>query len=101
MHGREELEWGGHIGPGKYLRLASGVYVDGILINASYGHSLGDGRAELSQDGSLIIHSYEDRDRNGDGTFHGGYYCRSEFRKAKISLNRFRMYILWNVDIRY
>ena len=86
---REELEWSSD---DPDLLLARGVYMDGFLTDASYLNRLADGRAELSMDGSLIIHSYKDGD-------YGDYTCGSESRHGRTEINTFSMCIRWNVDI--
>ena len=66
--------------------VARGVYVEGILIYATYHNRLTGGRAELAPDGSLIIHSFKDKDA-------GRYQCGSEYRSAWSDLNTFGMYV--------
>ena len=82
VYGCEELQW--RYGYHKNLLVAKGVYVDGNLTDATYYSSLAGGRAELAPDGSLIIHSYEDRDA-------GVYLCYSEYRSALSNLMTFGM----------
>ena len=84
-HNREELEWWRSGYPGNLL-LARGVYVYGVLTDASYHTSLTGRNAELSPDGGLTIHSYTDRDA-------GDYWCDSEYRQAWTYLPTFSMYI--------
>ena len=87
--GREDVKWSsGYFGQ----PVATGVYVDGVLINATYYNRLADGRAELSVGGSLIIHSYEGIDA-------GGYQCDSEYRYAWSDLTTASLYILWIVCV--
>ena len=45
------------------------------------------GRADLSSDGSLTIHSYEERDA-------GNYECESEYGRFLSDLTTFGTYIL-------
>ena len=87
VNGREELEW--RSTHPEHRLLAWGAYVDGVLTNVSYYDRLANGRAELSSDGSLTIHSYEDGE-------HGRYICHSEYREAVTYLYTFSMYSLWS-----
>ena len=82
VNGREELAWiyDSH----RNLRVAKGIYVNGNLADAVYYKPLAGGRAELARDGSLIIHSYEDRDA-------GEYWCISEYRSASSHLTTIGM----------
>ena len=83
---REELVWRrSRTNPTPLL--ARGVYVDGNLKNASYFKELAGGRAKLSSDGSLTIHSYEDEDK-------GWYRCESRYRHVWTELYTFSMYIV-------
>ena len=56
--------------------------MNGILTNTSYHNRLADGRAELTPDGSLTIHRYEDGDD-------GSYWCESEYRTIRSDLATF------------
>ena len=85
LNGREELQWKGSLEVTNQL-LAKGIYVNGVLTEASYYNKLADGRAELNQDGSLTIYNYED--------WHTGmYHCKSEYRWAITDLATFCKYI--------
>ena len=49
--------------------------MNGTQTNASFSDKKMDGRADLTPDGSLIIHSYEDED--------GGIYeCETKYHRA-------------------
>ena len=91
LKGPEPLDWS--VYNKDRLLLARGFFVNSTLANASYYDRLGEGRAELSPNASLTIHSYENRDD-------GDYYCSSRSRYVTATLRPFRMYILWTVDLR-
>ena len=85
LKGPEPLDWS--VYNKDRLLLARGFFVNSTLANASYYDRLGEGRAELSPNASLTIHSYENRDG-------GDYYCSSRSRYVTATLRPFRMYIL-------
>ena len=65
--------------------MAMGAYVDGVLTNAYYDNRLTNGRAELTLNGSLVIHGYAKEDE-------GSYIFYSEYRRARFDLDTFGMY---------
>ena len=67
------------------LEVAGGVYMNRTLANEIY---VKNKRAELSTNGSLIIHSYEDGDA-------GNYSCRSIYRSAESVLITSGGYIVY------
>ena len=92
-NGRDLLKWMQVDHPHSRER-ARGDYVDGDPKHPTYFDMQMHERAELSQDGSLTIHSYEDEDA-------GWYYCYSQSQQVGyyLSLITFSKYIVWNVDI--
>ena len=89
-NGREELVWSMYDLHWKMVARAS--YVDGTVRDTFYYGTLEGGLAELDQNGTLIIHSYDEWD--------AGYYrCSSEYRSAWAYLTTFGICILWIVCI--
>ena len=87
VNGSERLQWYvrlGRLSDSEWEVMAAGYYVHGVLVNDYNDNRLADGRAELTLNGSLLIHSYEKEDE-------GSYICYSEYRRARFDLNTFGM----------
>ena len=88
MNGRQELWWERQK-KNNYLllQMASGIYLNRTLIDVFYNDRLVEGRSELSPDGSLTIHSYEDKDS-------GNYSCHTKHGSAWSDVTTFSKYVL-------